>query len=66
MGKAYKSKVRYMYKGIIKEPLIDHRREQSYKFQNRVDYVDLRAFGVIDGEYSMTDEEEKKEESMKI
>ena len=35
-----------MYEEKIQKPILCHRKEMAKKFANRVDYVDLSAFGV--------------------
>ena len=34
------------YKDLIQEPLYEHRNETAGKYENRIDYVDMSAYGV--------------------
>lgn len=45
------------YKYTIQEPLHEHRDEMVCKFENRIDYVDISAYGV--GKVKVDPEEEK-------
>ena len=45
-GKHIRAKIEKIYKKKIREPVVQHRDIQARKFQTRIDYVDLSAFGV--------------------
>ena len=46
MAKVMKVEIAKRYKFIIQEPLHEHRDEMASKFENRIDYVDISAYGV--------------------
>lgn len=45
IGKRLRGKISKAYKYIIQEPLHEHREEMAQKYQNRIDYVNLDAYG---------------------
>ena len=60
-GKQLKQSIAYNYKYVIQEPLHEHRNDMAAKFQNRVDYVNISAYGIgkvkVEGQPSEDDEE---------
>lgn len=46
LGKELLPKVKHNYINQIREPVVAHREIEARKFQTRIDYVDLSAFGV--------------------
>ena len=45
IGKRMKKSIAKNYKYKIQEPLHEHRNEMAGKFQNRIDYVNISAYG---------------------
>lgn len=46
MAKRIKSNITRSYKYVIQEPMHEHRDEMASKFENRIDYVDISAYGI--------------------
>ena len=46
MAKKLKPEIARTYKYSIQEPLHEHRDEMASKFENRIDYVDISAYGI--------------------
>lgn len=46
LAKQLISKIKHNYINKIREPVVSHREIEARKFQTRIDYVDLSAFGV--------------------
>ena len=46
MAKYLKQEIARIYKYVIQEPLHEHRDEMSQRFQNRIDYVNIAAYGI--------------------
>mmetsp|Transcript_12001 Transcript_12001/g.20256 ORF Transcript_12001/g.20256 Transcript_12001/m.20256 type:complete len:111 (+) Transcript_12001:236-568(+) len=46
LGKKLKAQIAKRYKFQIQEQLFDHRNDTVLRFQNRIDYVNIEAYGV--------------------
>lgn len=46
IGKRMRPHIARNYKYLIQEPLYEHRSEMASKYENRIDYVDISAFGI--------------------
>ena len=45
-GQKLKMDIARNYKYVIQEPLHEHRNEMARRFQNRIDYVNIKAYGI--------------------
>jgi len=45
-GKKLKKQIARNYKYIIQEPMYEHREEMVSRFQNRIDYINIQAYGI--------------------
>mmetsp|Transcript_37524 Transcript_37524/g.57481 ORF Transcript_37524/g.57481 Transcript_37524/m.57481 type:complete len:550 (+) Transcript_37524:1340-2989(+) len=45
-GQKLKQDIARKYKIKIQEPLYEHRNDKAKQFQNRIDYVDIKAYGI--------------------
>lgn len=64
IGKRLRNKISKAYKYIIQEPLHEHREEMSQKFQNRIDYVNLDAYGAGKVNINKLDEDDSDEQDL--
>jgi hypothetical protein len=62
IGKKLRGKIAKAYKYIIQEPLHEHRDEMAQKYQNRIDYVNLEAYGA--GKVNLKSQGDFSEEEM--
>ena len=46
IAKKIRKKITLNYAEVIQEPLHEHREEMARNFENRIDYVDIEAYGV--------------------
>lgn len=46
LAKRLKQNIMRKYKYVIQEPLHEHRDEMASRFENRIDYVDISAYGI--------------------
>ena len=46
IGQKMRSEIARKYKYIIQEPMHEHRNEMARRFQNRIDYVNIKAYGI--------------------
>ena len=64
IGKKLRPKIAKAYKYIIQEPLHEHRDEMALKFQNRIDYVNLSAYGAGKVNIGMSEDNDGDEENL--
>lgn len=66
VAKRIKQEIAKTYKYVIQEPLHEHRDEMASKFENRIDYVDISAYGIGKVKVEGNGQDEKEKELEKI
>ena len=64
IGARMKMSIAKSYKYVIQEPLHEHRNDMAGKFQNRIDYVNISAYGF--GKVQVAEGQDKQPESTSI